>query len=141
MWRWYCISLSPPAQEEFAPVFLLLPCAILQIPGQVTPSFIMVRSSKFLSIALLLFPTLILGGAEIAGRELESEGDNDVPDAEVYDMQTAGGDDTFGAMPLDARSLVESWLGKRAECVNSGYSPCSSRLEPSLFDLFLTIRR
>lgn len=34
----------------------------------------------------------------------------------------------FGEMPLDGRSLIDSWLGKRQfTCTNSGYSPCTSK--------------
>ncbi|RDL41681.1 uncharacterized protein BP5553_01660 [Venustampulla echinocandica] len=99
----------------------------------------MAWSLKFLSVALLL-PTLVLGGAEVVGRdtELDVAGD-DIPDAQLYKMNTPGNAE-FGAMPLDARSLVDSWLGKRAECVNAGYSPCSSRLKPSLLSSSLIVR-
>lgn len=34
----------------------------------------------------------------------------------------------FGDMPLDGRSLINSWLNKRQRtCVDAGYGPCPSK--------------
>jgi hypothetical protein len=36
---------------------------------------------------------------------------------------------SLGSMPLDGRSLLDSWLGKRAFiCNNAGYSPCPGKV-------------
>jgi hypothetical protein len=55
--------------------------------------------------------------------------DDDPPEPLVYKAKT-GAASKFGEMPLDGRSLIASWLGKRQSCVSSGYSPCTS-----MFDL------
>lgn len=36
---------------------------------------------------------------------------------------------SLGSMPLDGRSLLDSWLGKRVFiCDNAGYSPCAGKV-------------
>lgn len=49
------------------------------------------------------------------------------PAALVYNAKV-GEASNFGEIPLDGRSLIASWLGKRQGCSDSGYSPCISTL-------------
>jgi hypothetical protein len=58
------------------------------------------------------------------------ERDDGLLDPLRYEVNQHGPVD-FGALPLSGRSLIDSWMGKRATCTNSGYSPCTSTISIS----------
>lgn len=78
----------------------------------------MVGSSYTISFVLLAFFAL--------GNVLAlSARDDALPDALLYESNQSQ-DSDLGSMPLDGRSLLNSWLGKRGTCLAAGDSPCPS---------------
>lgn len=90
----------------------------------------MVQLSQRIGAPIALFSTLIFtvnGFNNNVARdlgELESR-DDDLPQAGFFGLKQSG-NENVGAIPLDGRSLIDSWLGRRAVCLDAGYSPCTS---------------
>jgi hypothetical protein len=81
-------------------------------------------------IAIILFSSLIWSVvAEGDALNVVLVNREDGPPQALEFKAKTGEASKFGEMPLDGRSLIASWLGKRQfTCTNSGYSPCTSKL-------------
>lgn len=90
----------------------------------------MVLLSQRIGAAIVLFSTWVLtqglDGFNNVARDLELESrDDDLPLAGFFGLKQSG-NENVGSIPLDGRSLIDSWLGRRAVCADAGYSPCTS---------------
>lgn len=91
----------------------------------------MVLLSQRFGAVVVIFSTWVLaqgvnGLNNDLARDLDLESrDDDLPQAGFFGLKQSGGENV-GAIPLDGRSLIDSWLGRRAQCADSGYSPCTS---------------
>jgi hypothetical protein len=78
----------------------------------------MSRLLRIFGASLLLFSALSACGD---GPNFDAR-DNDSPAAGLYAAKR-----DLGSMPLDGRSLIDSWFGKRESGCETGYSLCPGK--------------
>ncbi|CAG8959808.1 hypothetical protein HYFRA_00001716 [Hymenoscyphus fraxineus] len=84
-------------------------------------------SALVLCFSIFIFTHVSNGFDNNVAHDLKLESRDDfLPQQDLFVMQQDE-NRNIGSMPLDGRSLIDSWLGRRQACAIAGDSPCPSQ--------------